>query len=202
MSTDLFSSVAFPRLGPDSGKAAHDTACARGHAAGYADGLALARAELAEQSARLDAGNAAARAQADALLAQRLHVLDTAARALEVRTAPVLAEARARILAASLAITEELLGRALEDGPASARAAVDRALGAVPGEDVHTVRLHPADLAVLTTDGISRPGVQLVGDPLLARGDAIAECPNGHIDARLGSALARVRAALTAGGGS
>ncbi|WP_247827939.1 FliH/SctL family protein [Arthrobacter antioxidans] len=197
MSTDAFTPVAFPRLGP--GQASHHAAVAQGHAAGYADGLALARAELAERRAQLDAEHAAARAQADAVLAQRLRVLDTAARAFDARTAPVLDEARTRILDAAVHITEALLGRALEDGPSSARAAVARALRGAEGEEVRAVRLHPADLAVLAPDD-TPTAVHLVPDATLQRGDAVAECPDGHVDARLGSALARVRSALAAGG--
>ena len=42
--------------------------------------------------------------------------------------------------------------------------------------------------------------VHLVPDASLQRGDAVAECPDGHVDACLGTALARVRSALAAGG--
>ncbi|WP_104166935.1 FliH/SctL family protein [Arthrobacter sp. SX1312] len=199
MSTDALAPFAFPRLGPGSGQAAHHAAVAQGHAAGYADGLALARAELAEHRARLDAEHAAARAQADIVLAQRLRVLDTAARAFDARTAPVIDEARTRILDAAVGITEALLGRALEDGPSSARAAVARALRGAEGVEVRAVRLHPADLAVLTP-GDAPAAVRLVPDASLQRGDAVAECPDGHVDACLGTALARVRSALAAGG--
>ncbi|MHA7240852.1 FliH/SctL family protein [Arthrobacter sp. TMS1-12-1] len=195
MSTDALTPFAFPRLG--TGQSSH-VAVAQGHAAGYADGLALARAELAEHRARLDAEQAAARAHADAVLAQRLEVLDTAARALDARIAPVLDEARTRILDAAVHITEALLGRALEDGPSSARAAVARALRGADGEEVRVVRLHPADLAVLAPRD-TPAAVTLVPDASLQRGDAVAECPNGHVDARLGTALARVRSALAGG---
>lgn len=198
MSTDALTPVTFPYLGRGSGQAAHDTAVAQGHSAGYADGLALARAELAEHRARLEAEAASARLQAEALLAQRLRVLDAAARALEARTAPVLDQARERILDAAFGITEALLGRALADGPTSARNAVARALEGADGEDVRAVRLHPADLALLAP-GDAPQGVTLVPDASLGRGDAVAECTNGSIDARLGTALARVRTALAGG---
>ncbi len=198
MSTDALTPISFPRLGPGSGRAAHDTAIAQGHAAGYADGLVLARAELAEHRARLDAEHAAARARADALLAHQLGVLETAARALDARTAPVLDQARSRILDAAFSITEALLGRALEDAPSSARAAVTRALTAADGEEVRAVRLHPADPDLLGPDAVPA-GVAHVADAALHRGDAVADCPNGFIDARLGAALARVRAALADG---
>ncbi len=198
MSTDALTPISFPHLGPGSGRAALDAAFAQGHAAGYADGLLLARAELEEHRARLDAEHAAARARGDALLAQQLGVLEAAARALEARTAPVLEQARSRILDAALSITEALVGHALEDGPSSARAAVVRALTAADGDEVRAVRLHPADLDVLGTDAVPA-GVVLLPDATLRRGDAVAECPNGSIDARIGTALERVRAALAGG---
>ncbi|THJ65047.1 hypothetical protein E8P82_13025 [Arthrobacter echini] len=198
MSTESLLPISFPLLGAGSDTAARDTAAARGHAAGYADGLALARAELAEQRTRLDAERAAERRHADQRAAQRMRVLDAAVRALERQSAPVLAEARTRILDAALEIAEALLGQELQDGPSSARAAVARALSGIDGEDVRTVRLHPADLADLSATDVPA-GLQLSPDPSLQRGDAVAECENGQLDARLGSALARVRDVLTGG---
>ncbi len=198
MSTDALIPLSFPLLGPESGTAAHRTASARGHAAGYADGLARARVELAEQRARLDAERAAERVSVDQRLAERVRVLDTAARALERQSAPVLAEARARILAAALEIAEALLGQELQHGPSSARAALARALGGGDGEQVRAVRLHPADLAELASIDVPA-GLALVADASLQRGDAVGECENGRLDARLGAALTRVRAVLTGG---
>jgi flagellar assembly protein FliH len=62
---------------------------------------------------------------------------------------------------------------------------------------VAAVRLHPADIAVLKAAGLPQgTGVELVPDPSLARGDAMAEYPQGWLDARLGTALARARSAL------
>ncbi len=198
MSTEALVPFSFPLLGPGSGKAAQDMAAARGHAAGYADGLALARLELAEQQTRMDLDRAAERRHAEQRLAGRVSVLDAATRALERQSAPSLAEARTRILDVALEIAEALLGQALQDGPSSARAAVARALGAADGEEVRAVRLHPADLAEIPSTDVPA-GLTLVADGSLQRGDAVAECPNGHLDARLGTALTRVRDALGSG---
>jgi flagellar assembly protein FliH len=43
-------------------------------------------------------------------------------------------------------------------------------------------------------------GVELVADPQLARGDAVAELADGYLDARLSTALARVRRVLEESG--
>ncbi len=196
MSTDALVPVTFPRLGPASGQAIDDVAFARGHAAGYADGLSLARVELTERRAAVDAAAEESRVRAEAVAAQRLRTLDAATRALEARTAPVLAEARGQILEIAFDIAEELVGHSLKDGPASARAAVARALRGTTDEEVRGVRLHPADLALLQADDVDRPGLVLVADATLGRGDAVADLPQGSVDARLSSALERVRAVL------
>jgi flagellar assembly protein FliH len=194
MWTDGLVPVTFPRLGPASGQAVDDIAFARGHSAGYASGLALAAAELAERRAAAEAEFAAARARADAAVQQRLRVLDAAARALDARIAPVLAEARGRILDTAFSIAEVIVGHALQDGASSARAAVARALQGTEGEEVRAVHLHPADVALLSSEEAVRPGLVLLGDASLGRGDAVAELADGTIDARLSTALDRVRA--------
>lgn len=193
MSTDGLVPITFPRLGPTSGQAVDDVAFARGHAAGYASGLALAHAELDERRAAAEAEHAEARARASAAVQQRLAVLDTAVRALDARTAPVLAEARGRILDTAFSIAEMIVGHVLEDQAASARAAVARALQGTGGDEVRAVHLHPADLALLTQEERIRPDVVLVADASLGRGDAVTQLADGTIDARLSTALDRVR---------
>lgn len=196
MSTDELVPITFPRLGPASGQAVDDVAFARGHAAGYTFGLSLAASELAERKIAVEAEVDAARTRADTLVRRRLQMLDAAAHALEVRSAPVLAEARGRILDVAFGIAEALVGHALEDGPSSARAAVLRALHGAEGQEVRAVHLHPADLALLDPEDTVRPGLVLVPDTALQQGDAWAELPDGTVDARLGTALERVRAVL------
>jgi flagellar assembly protein FliH len=74
---------------------------------------------------------------------------------------------------------------------------------------VHTVRLHPRDLAVLravlASDATAGDvlaglpdltGVELVADAGLAPGDAVGEFPEGYLDGRVVAALDRARAAL------
>ncbi|MFS0702834.1 FliH/SctL family protein, partial [Cellulomonas sp. 179-A 4D5 NHS] len=106
----------------------------------------------------------------------------------------------ARLHAAALELAAAVLGTELADGERSARAALARVLGnpLVPG--VHTVRLHPRDLAALQAAGgvPATSGVELVADPALAPGDAIGEHPDGYLDGRIDAALDRARAVLLA----
>jgi flagellar assembly protein FliH len=57
--------------------------------------------------------------------------------------------------------------------------------------------MNPADIAVLAAQGVTQGiGVELVPDSSLKRGDAMAQYPEGWLDARLGTALARACTAL------
>lgn len=191
--------VVYPALSP-SGEAEGFT---RGHAAGYAAGLRRAEAELAARRAQLDAQHAEELERSRALLRGALAVLDEAARALAGRTAPVLEEADAQLSGAALALAEAVIGHELSDAPTAARAALERALSAPDADAVVAVRLHPADLALLEAAAGPLPGqaaVVLVPDPALGRGDAVSVYPDGELDARIGTALARAAAELVGEG--
>jgi len=56
--------------------------------------------------------------------------------------------------------------------------------------------MNPADLATLGPDVLAAAGVTFTPDATLARGDAMTQFPDGYLDARIGSALARVKAAI------
>lgn len=199
MSTDAqgVRTVVFPALDP----AGESEGYARGHAAGYSAGLRRAATEVAERETQRRAEHeallAAARSRAEAALA----VLVSAARALEARTAPVLADAEAQLAHAALSIAEAVIGHELTDAPGSARAALARALSAPDANAVIAVRLNPSDRALLCSDPSGEvpvpAGVVLEADDALAPGDAVAVYPDGELDARIGSALARAAAALT-----
>ncbi|WP_254631389.1 FliH/SctL family protein, partial [Cellulomonas sp. GbtcB1] len=147
--------------------------------------------------------------------ADALAVLARSARAAADRSAPVLASAEHALHAAALDLAAAVLGAELSDAPTSAAAALARVRALDPAREVHTVRLHPRDLAVVRAALAGEApaggdvlaglpdltGVELVADPALAPGDAVGEFPDGHLDARLGAALDRARAALAAGAG-
>jgi flagellar assembly protein FliH len=56
--------------------------------------------------------------------------------------------------------------------------------------------LNPGDLALIDPEVRARSGVALVADASLQPGDAIADMPNGYLDARIGTALSRAKATL------
>ena len=208
-----FSAVTFPSLRDERASGA-DGSQARGHAAGYTAGLRAAAAEVDARIARLDAEQAAAVGHGQARVDRAVALLTAAATALHERTVPVVQEAEDTLVATALELAEAILGHSLGDADASARAALGRALasGAVgePGATMstgalgivrpHSVRMHPDDLALIDLVTRADAGVDFTADSGLARGDAIAEFPDGFLDARIGTALARAKAALIGAG--
>jgi flagellar assembly protein FliH len=186
-----------PVLGTERIDAGFERARVRGHAAGYAAGAAVAAAGLATARAELEAQAARRREAEQARTASAVQALGAAAAVLNARMVDHLGQLTGVLAEAALDLAADLLGsNAAGSGPLGdrARSALDRALAVPTDPPVHTVRLHPEDLEALA--GQEAAGVVLVADPALARGDAVAEYDGGWIDARLGEALARARAAL------
>jgi len=197
MSTEVpFAAMAFPILRDGARGAASADARARGHSAGYLAGRDAAAALARQSEARREADHAARLGEERERLALAVEALTAAARAFRERTIPVLGDAHGMIAAAAVDIAEAVIGRELSHGPDSARSALDRALAGVDHDLVRVVRLNPADLGVLGAQTIANTGVEFVADPALARGDAVTEFADGHLDARIGTALARVRSEL------
>lgn len=197
MSTDtVFSPLTYPSLGITEQDRRTAQARARGHAAGYAEGLRAAAADIQRLRDRLAAEHAAELRHGHEQVARAIGTLATAAEALDARTAPVLAEAENSLFVAAIELAEAILGRELADVKTGARAALDRAIAHVEPSGVRAVRMNPDDLACLDPDTRSAVGVDFVADPSIRRGDAITELPDGYLDARIGTALARARAAL------
>jgi flagellar assembly protein FliH len=191
-----FAPLVFPELAtPVTGEIA-ERARVQGHAAGYAAGRR-------EAAAVLERERAAQRSQADHLLATEIVRLRNAAAALEAAAATLTAQTVAAhaatdeaMLAAAVDIAELVLGRELLDRPASAIAAVRRALAVAGETPALIVRLHPEDVPAAAALADEHPGLRFVADPALDRGDAVADLPDGRVDARIGAALDRVRAAF------
>ncbi len=94
-------------------------------------------------------------------------------------------------------LAELIIAAELSDAGASAAAAARRALSATDAAAVRRLRLHPDDLRVLSAEaGDDIPGLTLVPDETLTRGDAVAVLEHGVIDARVGTALDRARRAV------
>lgn len=214
MSSEIvFTPLTFPSLRERTDEAA-TAARTRGHSDGFISGLRAASVEADRTRLALEAENAEFARLATRRLESALSALAAATRALEQRAAPVLADAQNMLASAAVEIAEALLGHALADHESSARSALARALAHVDPALVQVVRLNPADLATLapldsgtldggTLDGgtlerglLAAAGVKFVGDPSLECGDAVTEFTDGYLDARISTALGRVRTAL------
>jgi flagellar assembly protein FliH len=142
--------------------------------------------ERAELLAALDAeraGLAAARRSAEQLVGS----LAAAVEDLRHRRAVELAGLDRALAEAAIELASAVLGREATGADALARGL---ALAA-PGTPA-VARLHPSDL-----DGLEAPpGVELVADPGVGPGGCVVEIEDALIDAQLGPAVTRARAAL------
>ena len=197
MSSDAgFSTLSYPALRNAASDSRDDQARVSGHAAGFAAGLREAEAQVAARIAALEAETAASISHGRARVDLAVALLNSAADALDTRTVPLLESAHATLAESAMLVAEAVVGSELSDAGVAARSALHRALDSVDVGVVHEVRMNPADLATLGPDVLAAAGVTFTPDATLARGDAMTQFPNGYLDARIGSALARVKAAI------
>jgi flagellar assembly protein FliH len=199
MSTSAFAPFAFPELESTRSDELAERARVQGHAAGYAAGRR-------DAVAALDRDRTALRAEADRVLAAEVAdlraasaALQAAAASLAARATVALAATEEELLAAAVDLASLILGRELQDREGSALAAVRRALAAAGDAPIQSVRLHPLDVALLEGREEQLPGMLLLADTGLDRGDAVAELEDGVVDAGIASALERVRRVLAGG---
>jgi flagellar assembly protein FliH len=154
-----------------------------GYHSGLAEGLAAGRAAAAAESAE-------AVARAEALFRSLVEAADDLRRrqALELKGLEDTLARTAFDLAAAV------VGRELQLSSSPGADALARALALVPAGCVATARLHPNDVASL---GAVSEAVAVIADPAIEPGGCILEVGDSRIDAQLGSALDRVRAALS-----
>lgn len=193
----------FERAGSDAhGDASHrqtlqqlrDAAQAEGYTAGW---------ELAQQEAAVEVERLARERAVELARGEFGQVLDSARQLvtqLERQQAEVLTrwETDLTVLAAQLA--ERILQQELARRPAQSVALVREALALAAGLPVAALRLHPADLELLTTPGSPRlagPGCELIADGQLQRGGCVVELAGGEIDARMETRLTRLVEELT-----
>lgn len=177
----------FPRI------AAGEDAAAAGYAAGYAAGMRAAAVRDAQRESdarhRLDDALAEQRARVDAAV----HALRRATHELERRAAEGWTASDALVVAAAVELTGLVLSAPDVDASTLAAAAAHRVLTHPDASTLTSVRLHPADLALLNELASHHPRVSFIADPELAPGDAVGEIPDAIIDARLHSAIERCR---------
>ncbi|WP_210479810.1 FliH/SctL family protein [Naasia sp. SYSU D00948] len=192
MSTD-FAPLAYPVLRDDAARGIEERARIQGHAAGYAAGRREAAATLESERAARQAEHDRVLTDGRARIQSAAAALSAGAAQLAAATAPVLAEADAALLSAAVELAEALLLRELDERPDAPLARVRRVLAAAAGSSPLRVRLAPADAELA---GPSIGDVTVVPDPSLRPGDAVVDLPDGVLDARVGAALERARAAL------
>ncbi len=190
-------------LPPQLVESARVDARAVGYAQGWSQGL---REVAAGQAAEIEHARAeralALRAQANEVATTVQALLRATAR-LETTVVELTDELSDRMLAAAVELATVLLGQELTDPVASARSVLNRVLERAPENQAITIWLSPADHAVLTGPdapallaslpaGVaSRLTFEL--DPSLLAGDATARSAATSIDARLSSAIERLR---------
>jgi flagellar assembly protein FliH len=170
-------------------QSAYDEGFAQGLQEGVVAGWAEAERRLAEESDRR-------RTETAALVATLSAATERAVAADRLRL-PELAD---ELLDTALTLAEDVLGHDVRWSPSAGQDALRRAL-AVLGDDVATfvARLHPDDVESLgASPGPAGASFEVVADPTVGRGGCIVEAGAARVDARLGAAMARVRAALSA----
>ena len=190
---------ALERVVADAAERAAAEARETGFAAGYSEGQARAASELAMNAA-------AQRQEHDRQLEQQARevtravaALAAAATALEQRLAPSAEQVERLALQAAVEIAESLVARELALTETPALDAVRRALTLVPADGDLIVHLHPAD-ARTAADGVRAAAlgrsVRVVEDASVEPGGCIVDSGACHVDAQIGPALDRIRAAL------
>ncbi|HEX2903041.1 MAG TPA: FliH/SctL family protein [Jatrophihabitans sp.] len=174
-----------------------------GYAQGWAQGLRDAAAGQAAEIEQARARREAALRSQSAEVGTAVQAVLAAADRLERTSVELTDQLSDTMLAAAVELAAALLGQELADPIVSARSVLTRVLGQVPDDQQVTVWLSPADHATLT--GPDAPALlSLAGpavaarlrfecDPALAAGDALAKSAHTTVDAKLSTALARLR---------
>ena len=193
---------ACPEIDPLAAAAEERRGYADGYRTGLAEGVAAGRAAMVAESA-------ASLARLEAVVRS----LDEAAAELGRREALELGGLEDALARTAVDLAAAIVGRELQVADSPGADALARALALVPAGAAATARLHPADAALLddarpstliAPDSLSGPagprgvpaGVTIVADPSIEPGGCILEVGDSRIDAQLGPALDRVRAAL------
>jgi flagellar assembly protein FliH len=171
---------------------------AEGFAAGHAEGLAASFSALAEAEHEAQQRMADAQNRWERRLVSATAALGAAVTQLEESVVPVAEELREEILQSVLVLVEDLLGRELATVDTAGVDALRRTMTLLPTDAPSVVRLHPDDLAEVPAEALAAlpATVTVVGDLSVERAGAVAESGIQRVDARLSSALARVREAL------
>jgi len=174
-----------------------------GYAQGWAEGIREAREAQAAERKAMAAEYRSVAAERRERTAMAITAMDHAATQLENRAIRSAEQMESAIIDSAFDIAEAIVGAVLRDDEQRGPLAVRRALSLAPsGEDV-TVALHPADHAVVTSNGTaatqqapSGRQINFIADETLQPGDAVASWQATTVDARISSGLQRVREVL------
>lgn len=176
---------------------AHQAARAQGYAQGWAEGR-----RVAIEKAQADA-DAVRRAAADELEQMRaehraaMAALETATTQMSTRLAEALDRFAGHTTEVALELAEAVVGREVATATDPGADALRRVIALADPQVTTTVRLNPADVAVLDSAVTEGHNITVVPDPTVGRGDAIAETDHTLVDATIAAALERVREVLT-----
>lgn len=185
--------------GTSFAEAERASAATHGYAEGYAAGSVAVAKRARERQIQIER---AAFAQSELHATQQraaMAALKAAADALEARAVPAIEGVDRSLIEASLQLAEAILGHELRDDEHSAKAVLGRIIGMVDPSELRSVRMHPETAAALPEGAAESAGVTVISDAQLTPGDAVADLPQGFIDARITSTLTRCKALLTEG---
>jgi flagellar assembly protein FliH len=175
--------VVDPQLIESAIRDGHDSGYNQGFESGYADGIAEARSRTEDLATRL---------------AGLIPQFGEAAAALQAREATARPDIEDQVVAVAFEIAQALVGHELAHAEHPGRDALARALDFAPEVGHVVARLHPDDLGALGDPADLAPGrsLALVPDPALRPGDCVVDVNGCRIDARLDTAIERVREVL------
>lgn len=165
---------------------------ARGYAAGWSHGAKAAEARSRKMHAEIEATAQRNNAQAQAAL----RALGEAISSTNAVSIPAAHDVLDAVLDTALDLAAEILGHEVAMSREPGRDVLRRALHSAADVDITQVRMNPSDLESLT-EVDKPPGVSLVADGSIARGDCIVDHPHGHIEHFLSDAVGRVREAIS-----
>jgi flagellar assembly protein FliH len=190
-----------PTLSPlaafrDRSDAAHEYGARlrdEGFRAGYQVGL---EAAAADTDRAIDDHRRATRALGRAIVA-----VESAAAALERRDAVALAEVERDAVALAVELAAELIGRELTITERPVLDALQRAARLTPDRGTPRIRVHPDDesavRAAVRADAVRwTADAEIVGDPSIEPGGCVVDVGACRVDAQIGTAIERMRAAL------
>lgn len=180
---------------------ADPAARAKGYTEGYQAGAQAARAEERARAQAREHEHQQTVAELERLTRNGVQVLTNAAAALDGAHRATADELVTQVHSAAIELAEAILGHELARGPERARTLLERVARTPQAPVVTKVRLsvadHQAAVSLTAEAGTPLPhNVELVADPALTDGQAIAEYDHGHLDASITTALDRARAAL------